>query len=75
MVFHTVGVYGFNDSPQHEHYTIAAVWLSSVKFHKLTTYPCVSNFKQHMIPVFYRKKGCDDPYGNGQRPDVWQDHA
>ena len=32
-------------------------------------------FEQHMIPALRRKKGCDDPYGNGQRPDVWQDHA
>ena len=55
---------------QHEHFITGWGVCQVGTYSNLTTAPSVSS-KQHTI----RKKGCDDPYGNGQGPNVWQDHA
>ena len=74
MDFHTVGVCVFLPFPHHGYCSTGSGACQDGKSAILTTDPGVSS-RQHMIPASGRKKGCDDPYGNGQGRTVRQDHA
>ena len=69
MELHTVGVCDFHAFPFCT--SILPQEMVAVKKNVDYFWQRYLAYRKHTI----RKKGCDDPYGTGQGPNVWQDHA
>ena len=69
MIFHTVVVCPFMDI--RSNMVILAQMGVVVKMKVVRNWQLRQAYQKHII----RKKGCDDPYGNGQGRNVRQDHA